>query len=102
MATTRPTAAQRGYGHRWQRTRRRYLRRHPTCILCGQPAQVPDHHPHSRKQLVAMGVRDPDADQHLRPLCIPCHNRETAVHQPGGWAPKGKRARKPEPHPGAR
>jgi hypothetical protein len=46
---------------------------------------VPDHHPVSRRQLVAIGVVDPDADEHLRPLCDACHGAETSRHQPGGW-----------------
>ena len=96
----RPTAAQRGYGARWRRRRRRYLAAHPICCLCPAPAEIPDHYPRSRRELVAAGVRDPDADEYLRPLCAPCHNRETAKHQPGGWAPKGKRRRDPELHPG--
>lgn len=82
---TRPNAAARGYDARWQRDRKLYLQAHPTCILCGRPSEIPDHHPHSRADLVAAGVKDPDAWQHLRPLCTPCHNRETAKHQPGGW-----------------
>jgi hypothetical protein len=46
---------------------------------------VPDHHPRSRRELIAAGVADPDADEYLRPLCAPCHNPETARNQPGGW-----------------
>lgn len=70
---------------RWQRVRRAYLYEHPWCVLCTAPATVADHHPLSRRELVARGV-DPDSPTHLRPLCTPCHNRETARHQPGGWA----------------
>lgn len=76
---------QRGYTHQWDRRRAAYLRNHPVCILCGEPAKVPDHHPLSRRELVDLGVDDPDSDTHLRPLCWPCHSRETAQHQPGGW-----------------
>lgn len=97
---SRPTAAQRGYDARWQCRRKRYLASHPICALCPHPAKVADHYPRSRRQLIADGVRDPDADAYLRPLCTNCHNKETAKHQPGGWAPKGKRRRAPEPHPG--
>ena len=99
---TRPTAAQRGYGAAWQRTRARYLRTHPTCALCPAPAQVADHYPRSRRELIAAGIANPDADQYLRPLCTPCHNRETAKYQPGGWHVKGTRTRPDQRHPGTR
>ncbi|WP_329013178.1 hypothetical protein OG271_03935 [Micromonospora rifamycinica] len=81
----RGTAAQRGYDHRWTRRRAAYLRDHPACRLCPAKATVADHHPASRRDLVAQGVADPDADHRLRPLCASCHGRETARHQPGGW-----------------
>jgi 5-methylcytosine-specific restriction protein A len=73
----RESTTERGYGTAWRRRRARYLRAHPTCSLCPAPATVPDHWPISRRELVAQGVADPDADQHLRPLCTHCHNRET-------------------------
>lgn len=85
----RGSARERGYDARWERKRRRYLARHPICVLCGGQATVADHHPESRRDLVAMGVPDPDADDRLRPLCTPCHNAETARHQPGGWNARG-------------
>lgn len=82
----RGTAAERGYGERWRTViRPGYLTRHPRCDLCGRAATVPDHYPRSRRELVAAGVPDPDADEHLRPLCDPCHRTETARNQPGGW-----------------
>ncbi len=70
----------------WARKRKRFLYANPWCVLCGQPANVADHYPLSRKQLIAQGVDDPDAPKCLRALCVTCHNRETAKHQPGGWA----------------
>jgi len=73
------------YGPLWPIRRLNYLGENPWCLLCGKMATVPDHWPIDRKQLLAMGVPDPDADEYLRPLCAPCHNRQTAVHQPGGW-----------------
>lgn len=85
MPRTPPTAA--GYDHRWTTRARQYLcdDAHAYCALCGRIAQVPDHYPRSRKQLVRAGVDDPDADQYLRPLCRRCHNRESGRNQPGGW-----------------
>ncbi|GAA0599806.1 hypothetical protein GCM10010394_31620 [Streptomyces crystallinus] len=82
----RGTSAERGYTTRWQRIRKAYLYRNPWCLLCGRTATVADHFPHSRRELVAQGVADPDAFNRLRPLCTTCHNRETAKRQPGGWA----------------
>lgn len=95
-------SAQRGYDAKWRRRRRSYVRRHPLCCLCGAPAQVADHYPESRKELIARGVTDPDADRYLRPLCIPCHNKETAKRQPGGFARAAALRKRPrdEGHPG--
>ncbi len=83
----RGTAAQRGYGSSWTRRRSAFLRRPENvfCRLCQSVATVADHWPRSRRELVAMGVRDPDAEHRLRPLCAPCHGKETAASQPGGW-----------------
>lgn len=86
----RGTATQRGYGNRWRQAARDYFASHPYCCLCeaegvATPATVRDHHPASRKELLAKGVPDPDQWQYLRPLCRPCHSKETARHQPGGW-----------------
>ena len=92
-ARQRETTAERGYAARWQRIRRRYLYAHPWCVLCARAATVADHFPLSRRELITRGVSDPDASEHLRPLCTNCHNRETAKRQPGGWA--AEKASKP-------
>jgi 5-methylcytosine-specific restriction protein A len=81
----RGSAASRGYGTAWAKRRRAYLIRHPICTLCPRQATVADHYPESRRELVAAGVPDPDADHRLRALCAPCHASETARNQPGGW-----------------
>ena len=92
----RGSAAQRGYtGRRWRAARNACLTRdlfctchdttHPHGAACLAPATVADHHPTSRRDLVAAGVTDPDAPQRLRGLCKPCHDRHTAREQPGGW-----------------
>lgn len=83
----RGSARQRGYDSAWEHRRARYLRREENlfCLLCGGLANVADHHPLSRRQLLEQGVPDPDADHRLRPLCTSCHNAETARNQPGGW-----------------
>lgn len=81
----RGTAAQRGYDPRWARRRAAFLMRNPICVLCSLPATVADHYPDSRRALLMQQVRDPDADHRLRPLCKTCHDRSTALEQPGGF-----------------
>ena len=85
----RGSAAQRGYGHAWAKWAKRYLTRHPFCDIrldgCTGLATLPDHHPVSRRDLVARGVRQPDQDRYCRAACAHCHGVETARHQPGGW-----------------
>lgn len=82
----RGTAADRGYTHRGhQLFRLAVLDRDPICVLCDlAPSTVADHHPLSRRDLVAAGL-DPDDPKHGRGLCKRCHDRETARNQPGGW-----------------
>lgn len=82
----RPNAYQRGYTtRRWRVIRKRFLATHNQCVDCGAPATVPDHDPYERRELIAMGVPDPDAFEYLKPRCIPCHNKRTARATPGGW-----------------
>lgn len=77
---------QRGYGGpAWERARAVVLRRDRACVLCGAPANVADHYPEGRDDLVARGVTDPDAPHRMRGLCRSCHSKETARNQPGGW-----------------
>lgn len=90
----RGSASARGYDTRWKRIRKAYLYKNPWCLLCAAQATVADHYPLSRKALRAQGV-DPDTPSRLRPLCALCHNKETAQHQPGGWAAQ-QRASAPE------
>ena len=80
---TRPSAARRGYGARWQRIRAAFLAAHPYCQDCGAPSAIPDHIP-SRRTLVARGVPDPDTDQYLHARCQTCHNKKTN-REDGGW-----------------
>jgi len=86
----RGTARQRGYGGGHERRfRRGVLVRDPVCVLCrDELATVADHWPLSRRQLVAAGL-DPNDPAHGRGLCVSCHNKETARHQPGGWNARG-------------
>lgn len=82
----RGTAAQRGYtsaGHRAFRVA--VLDRDPICVLCQLAAStVADHWPTSRRVLLEQGS-DPDDPTAGRGLCKRCHDRATALNQPGGW-----------------
>lgn len=92
----RGSAADRGYGSRHRRSfRRGVLLRHPLCTCecqghtnhgtqCLRPSTVADHHPRSRRELVALSL-DADDPQYGRGLCRSCHDQHTAVAQPGGW-----------------
>lgn len=94
----RGSAASRGYGGRlWTVRRSACLYRDPLCVCvdaghghdgrqCIAPSTVADHWPTSRRDLLALGVADPDALDLLRGVCATCHNRHTAAEQPGGWA----------------
>jgi 5-methylcytosine-specific restriction protein A len=76
----RPNATQRGYGSiDWRATRKRILLRDPLCVIggCVEKSKAADHFPLERKQLLAMGVPDPDADHRLRGLCIRHHNQRS-------------------------
>ena len=89
----RGSATARGYNTRGHRLfRSAVLERDPICVLClverpntPRLATVADHHPLSRRELLARGL-DPDDPDSGRGLCKPHHDRETARQQPGGWA----------------
>lgn len=88
-ADQRPTAAQRGYDRKWRRNSAAFLKANPICVdwpapRCRQQATVPDHDPHTRAELIAMGEPHPDAWRWLKPRCGPCHSRKTAS-QDGGF-----------------
>lgn len=71
---TRPTAAQRGYGSRWQKARAGYLRKHPLCVMCEREgrttiATVVDHiKPHGGDKELFWDSSNWQA------LCKECHN----------------------------
>ena len=87
--TCRPRTRTFDYSSRpWRRRSKDFLRRHPRCIDCGAPSTVSDHAPVARRDLVARGVPDPDADEHLQPRCAPCHNRRTVAVDGGFGNPR--------------
>lgn len=73
----RGSASDRGYGARWRAIRERFLAENPWCLDCGRAAEVADHAPISRRELVAAGDPDPDDPSHLEPRCTSCHNSRT-------------------------
>jgi 5-methylcytosine-specific restriction protein A len=84
----RSSSTERGYGSHWRRViRPAFLRANPLCCLCGALAEVPDHWPVTRAELVEQGVEDPDSFDRLRPLCKECHARHGLSYKP--WAKRG-------------
>ena len=73
----RPSAAKRGYGSRWQRLSKAYLRRHPLCVRCKAQgrftaATVVDH--------IIPHRGDPHLmwdESNWQALCKSCHDRKT-------------------------
>ena len=74
----RGTAAERGYGRRWQRASKAFLAEHPLCVECAKrqraiAATVVDHlRPHRGDQSLFWDL------DNWQPLCVPCHNSKTA------------------------
>lgn len=70
------TAAQRGYGYRWQKARATFLKSHPLCIRCQaegriEPATVVDHRiPHRGDQALFWDQTNWD------PLCAHHHSAD--------------------------
>jgi len=77
----RPSAGKRGYGTRWQRFSKRFLRDNPWCSRCGAPARQVHH-------LDGLGPKGPLGFEpsNCEALCGSCHSSQTAKQQPGGWA----------------
>jgi 5-methylcytosine-specific restriction protein A len=91
----RGTRQQRGYGVAHERRfRPGVLARDPLCVChdrdhghghdCLAPSTVADHWPRDKRELIALGLDDNDP-QYGRGLCKACHDKHTAVTQPGGW-----------------
>ena len=65
-----PTA--RGYNHKWQKARLRFLSHNPICVRCGRAAEVVDHiRPHKGNQQLFWDTSN------WQPLCKQCHDRKT-------------------------
>lgn len=72
------------YQRRWrQGPRAIVLARDPVCTECwAELSSVADHHPTERRDLVLMGVPDPDDPGYLRGVCRGCHNRKSGQSRP--------------------
>ena len=82
---TRPSAAKRGYGYKWDKARKRYLAKNPLCVYCKRyhdqvrPATCVDHIiPHKGDPGLFWGV------ENWQGLCGSCHSRKTA-REDGGF-----------------
>jgi 5-methylcytosine-specific restriction enzyme A len=78
---TRPTAAQRGYGHAWRKTREQVLSEEPLCRRCSEAGKVVaatdvDHEVPKRRG----GTED---RSNLVPLCHACHSAKTCREDGG-------------------
>ena len=73
----RESAAQRGYGAQWQRTRASFLKKNPLCAQCLReqrltPATVVDHIvPHRGDDMLFWDQAN------WQPLCKSCHDKKT-------------------------
>lgn len=70
----RPSAGARGYDARWRRFRAGFLKRHPTCVVCGGVATVVDH----LDGLGPLGPRGYD-ETNCAPMCKRHHDQKTAA-----------------------
>ena len=79
----RGTAAERGYGARWQKARLQYLRQHPLCVTCLSggdicPATVVDHiNPHKGDRVLFWDVSN------WQSLCRTHHSIKSAKEDGG-------------------
>lgn len=69
----RPNSNARGYGGAWRKARLLFLKLHPVCVVCGQPATDVDHIiPHKGDKKLFWAV------DNLQPLCHSCHSKKTS------------------------
>lgn len=80
----RGSSTARGYGAKWQRFRKLYLKANPLCRPCDlegrtTEATAIDH-------IVPVTSKDDPAfwdEQNMQPICQPCHSRKTALEDGG-------------------
>lgn len=79
----RGSAAQRGYGFKWQRAREGFLQHHPLCVRCEklglvEAATVVDHIVPHKGDMTLFWQRT-----NWQALCKPCHDVKTATEDGG-------------------
>lgn len=57
---------------RWRKISKDFLRRYPTCFICGKPAKIADHIIPHRGNIELFYD-----DSNLQPMCWSCHSRKT-------------------------
>ncbi len=87
----RGTAAQRGYGDKWQKARATFLRNRPFCAACNARglvvrATVVDHITPHRGDMAIFWDKT-----NWQPLCKPCHDKKTATEDGGFGRKAGSR-----------
>ena len=80
----RPSAAKRGYGYRWQKASKGFLKKNPLCVECKEQgsttqAEVVDHIVPHKGDMKLFWDRD-----NWQSMCVPCHNSKTA-REDGGF-----------------
>ena len=56
----------------WRKRRAAFLKKYPTCFICGKPATIADHIVPHRGDLNLFYD-----DSNLQPMCQSCHSRKT-------------------------
>ncbi len=79
---TRPSASARGYDRKWQRIRAQYLRAHPDCVECGEPATDVDH-------IITLADGGTHRWSNLQSFCHRHHSMKTALLDGGFGNEKG-------------
>lgn len=72
----RGSASSRGYDAKWTAFAKGFLKAHPLCAICGEPAKVVDHKDITADMMMdAWGKFDYD-ESHYQPLCVKCNVRK--------------------------
>ena len=60
----------------WRNFTKDYLRRHPVCVLCGNPSQATDHHLMSAPEMIRQHGGFIYDERYYRALCTSCNTKE--------------------------
>ena len=72
----RGSSRERGYDTRWTNFSKEFLKKHPTCAICGAPAKVTDHKTIPADVMMdAWGGFDYSEDNY-QALCVRCNTRK--------------------------